>query len=158
MCRPRISLLRPCSGSWRNCRPSPSSETFIGGAPINKKIIKSVLRIWVVYPGSWILIYPSRIPDPGSKNSNNKDLLSYLFCSYKFHKIENYFIFEMLKKRIWASFQRIIELYTQKFVTKFSKIWVWDPGSGSRGQKGTGSRIRIRNTEIIVDLLPHKQS
>jgi hypothetical protein len=23
-----------------------------------------------------------------------------------------------------------------------------DPGSGSRGQKGTGSRIRIRNTEI----------
>jgi hypothetical protein len=37
-----------------------------------------------------------------------------------------------------------------------SNIWVWDPGSGirkkpipdpgSRGQKGTGSRIRIRNT------------
>ena len=25
-----------------------------------------------------------------------------------------------------------------------SKIWVWDPGS--RGQKGTGSRIRIRYT------------
>jgi hypothetical protein len=48
----------------------------------------------------------------------------------------------MLKKKIWASFQRIIELFTQKIVTKFSKIWVWDPG----GQKGTGSRIRIRNT------------
>ncbi len=33
----------------------------------------------------------------------------------------------MLKKKIWASFQRIIELFTQKFVTKLWKIWVWDP-------------------------------
>jgi hypothetical protein len=53
-----------------------------------------------------------------------------------------------------------IDLFTQKFVIKLSKIWVWDPGSmirdpektysGSRirarGQKVTGSRIRIRNT------------
>jgi hypothetical protein len=57
----------------------------------------------------------------------------------------------MLKKLIWASSQRIIELLTQKFDTNLSKIWVWDPGSGksfsgSKGQKGTGSRIRIRNT------------
>jgi hypothetical protein len=47
---------------------------------------------------------------------------------------------------------------TQKFVTKLTKILLWDPGSeirkkpipdpgsGSRGQKGTGSRIRNRNT------------
>jgi hypothetical protein len=61
----------------------------------------------------------------------------------------------MLKKKIWANFQRIIELFTQKIVTKLSKIWVWDLGSepgteknlfripdpGSRGQKSTGSRI-----------------
>jgi hypothetical protein len=67
----------------------------------------------------------------------------------------------MLKKKIWPDFPRIIEVFTQKIVTKPSKIWVWDPGSeirdpektysgsripGSRGQKGTGSRIRIRNT------------
>jgi hypothetical protein len=62
----------------------------------------------------------------------------------------------MLKKKIWPNFPRIIEVFTQKIVTKPSKIWVWDPGSGknlfrnpdpgSRGQKGTGSRIRIRNT------------
>jgi hypothetical protein len=38
----------------------------------------------------------------------------------------------MLKKKIWASFQRIIELFTQKFVTKLSKIWVWVPGSEIR--------------------------
>ena len=33
----------------------------------------------------------------------------------------------MLKKKIWANFQRIIEL---EIVNKFSKIWGWDPGSG----------------------------
>jgi hypothetical protein len=38
----------------------------------------------------------------------------------------------MLKKNIWASFQRIIEFFTQKFVTNLSKIWVWDPGSEIR--------------------------
>jgi hypothetical protein len=31
---------------------------------------------------------------------------------------------------MWANFQRIIELFTQKIVTKLSKVWVWDPGSG----------------------------
>ncbi len=36
----------------------------------------------------------------------------------------------MLKKIIWANFQRIMELITQKIVNKLSKIWVWDPGSG----------------------------
>ncbi len=79
-------------------------------------------------------------------------MLSYLFCIHKFHIIENYFIFELLKKKIWANFQRIIELFTQKIVTKLLKLWVWDPrsgirkkpipDSGSRGQKSTGSRIR----------------
>jgi hypothetical protein len=42
----------------------------------------------------------------------------------------NYFIFDSLKKKIWAQFQRIMELFTQKVATKLSKICVWDPGSG----------------------------
>jgi hypothetical protein len=50
---------------------------------------------------------------------------------------------------------------TQTILTKLSKIWVWDPGSGkkpipdpgARGQKGTGSRIRIRNTVWITVFL-----
>jgi hypothetical protein len=80
----------------------------------------------------------------------------------------------VLKKKILANFQRILEHFTPKIVTKLSKIWVWDPGSRirdpgsgknlpdprSRGEKGTGSRIRIRNTYlgrkklvmIVVDL------
>jgi hypothetical protein len=35
----------------------------------------------------------------------------------------------MLKKIIWANFQRMKELFTQKIVKKLSRIWVWDPGS-----------------------------
>jgi hypothetical protein len=81
------------------------------------------------------------------------------FEAINFTKIS--YFFDMLKKKIWANFQRIIELFTQKIVTKLTKIWVWDQGSGirdrrsgknpipdpgSRDQKGTGSRIRIRNT------------
>ncbi len=55
-------------------------------------------------PGSWFLLIPdpgSRIPDPktGTKESGETKLLSYLFCSHRFHKIVNYFIFEMLKKK-----------------------------------------------------------
>jgi hypothetical protein len=36
----------------------------------------------------------------------------------------------MLKKKIWANFQKIMEFLTQKIVTKLSKIWDWDPGFG----------------------------
>ncbi len=65
-------------------------------------------------------------------------------CSHKFHKIENYYSFEVLKKKIWANFQRIIELFTQKIVTKLTNIWVWDPGSEIRdpGKTYSGSRIQ----------------
>jgi hypothetical protein len=57
----------------------------------------------------------------------------------------------MLKKKIWANFQRIIEVFTQKIFSMLSNIWVWDPRSGirkkpipdpgSRGQKGKSHRI-----------------
>jgi hypothetical protein len=40
----------------------------------------------------------------------------------------------MFKEKTWVNFQRIIELFsiTQKVVTKLSKIWVCDPGSGKK--------------------------
>jgi hypothetical protein len=56
-----------------------------------------------------------------------------------------------------AKFQRIIERFTQKIVTKLSKIWVRDlrsgirkkpiPDPGSRGQKALDPGSRIRNTD-----------
>jgi hypothetical protein len=45
----------------------------------------------------------------------------------------------VLKKKIWANFQRIIELFTKKIVKKLLKIWSWDPGSGIR-DPGSGIR------------------
>jgi hypothetical protein len=80
----------------------------------------------------------------------------------------------VLKKKIWASFQRIIELFTQKIVNKLSKIWIWDPGSeirnpgsgknlfripdpGVKKAPDPGSRIRIRNTASQMNFANFKQ-
>jgi hypothetical protein len=46
----------------------------------------------------------------------------------------------MLKEKIWDNFQRIIEVFTQKIFTKFSKIWVWDPESEIR-DPGSGKNL-----------------
>jgi hypothetical protein len=98
----------------------------------------------------------SLISDPGSKNSNkregrNKICCHTCFCSHKFHKIENYFIFEILKKKNWASFQRIIELFTQKFTTELSKIWVWNPGSGIKTYSGSWIHVQGSKRHLIPD-------
>ncbi len=90
-----------------------------------------------------LIFYPSRIPDPGSRisdpesrfqNSNKREGWKKIYChtffSHKFHKTDNYFVLELPEKKIWANFQRIIELIMQKIVNKLSKIWFWDPGSG----------------------------
>jgi hypothetical protein len=142
--------------------------TLYFGLLVNKHNLKDVhvlipvLRIRDVYPGSRILIFThpgSRISDPGSKNSKKRDgwqksVVIPFYVATNFTKLKIIFSFEVLNKKLWAKFQRIIELFTPNIVTKLSKIWVWDPGSeigdpektysGSRGQKGTGSRIRIR--------------
>ena len=122
-----------------------------------------VLRIQDVYPGSRILNFPhpgTQISDPGSKNSNKREgwkkiCCHNFLCSHKFHKIAHYFSFEVPKKKIWANFQWIIGLFTQKLSISSQKygFGIRDPektysGSRIQGSKGTGSRIRIRNTGI----------
>ncbi len=119
-------------------------------------VVPALLRIRDVYSGSRILIfYPFLIPYPNTSTREGwKQICCHTFiCSHKFHKIENYFIFETLKKQIWPGFQRIIEL--SKFSQSLKNMGLGsgirnkpipDPGSGSRGQKGIESRIRIRNT------------
>jgi len=98
----------------------------------------AVLWIRDVYPGSRFLLIPnpgSRIPDPGSripdlgsrisdpgsripdakiatKERGEKNFCHTFLFSLKCHKIEHYFSFEELKKKICANFQRIIELFT----------------------------------------------
>jgi hypothetical protein len=56
----------------------------------------------------------------------------------------------VLKKKIWANFQRIIELFTQKIFTKLSQIWLWDPGSGVR-DPGSGIRKKPKKLFRIPD-------
>jgi hypothetical protein len=95
-----------------------------------------VLRIRDVYPGSRILFLPipdlgSRIPDPKTATKDRGEKIFFVkpfFVAKNFTKLN--FIFDVLKKKIWPNFSRIIEVFTQKIVTKPSKIWVWDPGSG----------------------------
>ncbi len=96
-----------------------------------------MLRIRDVYPGSRILIFThlgSRISDPGSKNSNKREgwkkISCHTFlCSHKFHK-GNYFNFEVPKKKNLGQFSKNYRTLYPKIVSKFSKIWVWDLGSG----------------------------
>ncbi len=72
---------------------------------------------------------PSRIPDLRFRiqNSNKregwKNLLSYILRIRQYHNIKNNFIFEQVKKKLWANLQKIIELFTPKTVIKLSKIW-----------------------------------
>jgi hypothetical protein len=109
--------------------------------------------------------YPSRIQDPVSRISDPTatiqrdekkfDVIPF-YVATNLKKLYINVSFEVLKKKVWVNFPRIIEFFTQKIVIKLSKVWVWDPGSeirkkpipdpGSRGQKATGSWIRICNT------------
>jgi len=58
----------------------------------------------------------------------------------KFHKIVNYFSFKVLKKKIWANFQRIIENFSQKIVKKLLNMVL---GSGIRDPEKTYSGFPI---------------
>ncbi len=90
--------------------------------------------MFIPNPWSQILIFThpgSRIQNGNKKEGWKKICWSYLFFSHKFHKTVNYFIFEMLTKKIWVNFQR--NFLPQKIVTKLSKI---------------SPRIRIRNTVL----------
>ncbi len=158
----------PRSGIRNKPIPDPGSRGQKAPIPDpgSRIRIRNTAGMFIPDPGSWFLPIPdpgSRISDPGSriqkqhKRERRKKLdVKPFYVAIKFNKIVYYFSFEVLKKKIWANFQRIIELFTKKIVKKFFKIWSWDPGSGirkkiipdpgSRGQKGTGSRIRIRNT------------
>jgi hypothetical protein len=60
-----------------------------------------------------------------------KFVIILIFVVTNFTKL-NFVIFEMLKKKIWANIQRIVEVFTQKIFNMLSNIWVWDPGSEIR--------------------------
>jgi hypothetical protein len=57
----------------------------------------------------------------------------------------------MLKKKIWANFQRIVEVFTQKMFNMLSNIWVWDPESGKKPIPDPGSQIQGSKRHRIPD-------
>ncbi len=71
--------------------------------------------------------YPSRVSDLGSQiqKQQQKRVVQKLVVEPFFVAINlknlKFFIFEMPKEKIWPI---VIELFTQKIVTKLSKIWV----------------------------------
>ncbi len=125
--------------------------------------LEPVLRIRDVYPGSRFPdpdFYPSWIPDPGSRildpgsriqkqqqkrGVRKKFVVIPFFCSHKFHKIVNYFFFEMLKKKIWANFQRNIELLPKRLSLSSQKhgFGIRDLGSGIRDPWSVKNPFRI---------------
>jgi hypothetical protein len=77
--------------------------------------------------------YQPRITDPGSRIQKQEQKRGVKkMCCHTFFVATNFTILKIILffEKNWAYFQRIIELFTQKIVTKLSKIWVWDPGSG----------------------------
>ncbi len=99
---------------------------------------KPVLRIRDVYPGSRILIFThsgSRISDPGSRSpepgsripdpktateerGEKKFVVKPFFVATNFTKLKIILFFKWWRKNLGQFFQRIIELFTQKLVTK----------------------------------------
>jgi hypothetical protein len=120
-----------------------------------------VLRIRDVYPGSRILIFThpgSQISDPESKNNNKREKRKKLvvipfFVARNFTNLTYYFIFQMMKEKIWAKFQRIIELFTQKVVTRLSGLGSGKkpiPDPGVKKAPDPGSRTLL--TESILEV------
>jgi hypothetical protein len=99
-----------------------------------KELSYSTLFCSVADPGCLSRIsdpdfYPSRIPDLGSRIQKQVEkrgvenfFFKYFFVATNFPKCKIILFFELLKKKIWAKFHRIMELFTQKVVTKLSKI------------------------------------
>jgi hypothetical protein len=97
-------------------RGSPSDYYTIGVAEENPpELWEMWLPTSVADPGCL-----SRIPDPKTvtkERDENNFFVKPFFVATNFTKLLIFF-FEMLKKKIWANFQRIMELFTQKIVTK----------------------------------------
>jgi hypothetical protein len=85
-----------------------------------------------IHPRSWI-----SDPKITTKERDEKKFVAIPFCvATNFKKLKIILFLKCRRKKIWASFLRIIELFIQKFVTKLSKYGfvirdpvseIWDP-------------------------------
>ncbi len=127
--------MQPNEGSWIDMTAKQVNNTHEAYYSY-----KPVLRIRDVYPGSWFLSIPnpeSRILDLGSriqqqhqKMRGKKIVCPTIFCSHKYHKIVNNFIF-------W-----IIVLLPKNLSFLCSEICVWVRDPRSRKNRYSGSRVK----------------
>ncbi len=94
----------------------------------------SVLRIRDVYP-------ESRIQKQQQKRGVKKKFCHTFYFSHKIHKTEYYYIFYMLKNKIWPNPQELFKFLPNKFSLSSQKygFGIRDPGSEIRDP---GSEIR----------------
>jgi hypothetical protein len=133
---------------------------------LEKRSFSAVLRIRDVYPGSRILILSipdrgSRIPDPktATKERGEKRIVFILFCSTNITKLKTILFLNLGQfiKNCRTFLPEKFSLSSQKY-----RFGISYPGSGKKpipypgsriwGQKGTGSRILIRNTAFRLKL------
>ena len=133
-------LLSPRVG-YRS-KKAPDPQHLLAGVVQNCS--RAVLRILIyIHPGSKI----------SNKRGAKKKLLYLFFVATNITKLK-IILFLNWQRKIWFNLQRIIKIFPQK-LSLSSQNMGFDPGSeirdprknlflvsGSRGQKGTGSRIR----------------
>jgi hypothetical protein len=80
----------------------------------------------------------SRIPKQQQKRGLKKISCHSFFCSHKFHKIDNYFSFEMLKKKFGSIFKELYNFLPKKLLLSYQNYGfgirdpeseILDPGS-----------------------------
>jgi len=80
------------------------------------------------------------------------------FVAANITKLKKNFIFEQVKKKLWATLQRIIELFTQKIVITLSKYRfdIRDPGSKSHRIAAATILIYNNKPDLIEQELGRK--
>ncbi len=97
--------------------------------------------------------YPSRIPNPktATKERGEKNCYHTFFVVTNFTKLNLILFLKCRRKKFGTIFKELSKFLPKKFSQSSQKyeFGIRDPEKtypGSRGQKGTGSRIQIRNT------------
>ncbi len=122
--------------------------------------LQSVLRIRDVYPGSWFLPIPdpgSRIPDPKTatkERGDKKFVVIPFYVATNFTKLKIILVLKCWRKKFGSIFKGLYNFLPKKLSLSCQtcRFGIRDPRSGirkkpipdpgSRGQKGTRSRIR----------------
>ncbi len=103
--------------------------------------------------------YPSRIQDLGSQIQKQlqkrgvKKNVKHFFCSTNCTKCKKKLFLNCSRKKFGPNFKELWNFLPKKLslISQKYEFGIRDPGS--RGQKGTGSWIRIRNTEFNTSFL-----